>query len=340
MTKYLILACFLPFSLFAQPSITSSVHGPKIGQTQTLISFSAGENENIDVQPGEAGINKDWNFSALKTGVPMMTTYIDPNTLKLKDEIQSLDVNIGSKLIDSSGITVTLLKVTEQELISKGLTNDTFIIKAIPSPLLMKFPFTFGNKFVSNSGLRFGDSLEFFTVNSFMEVEADAYGAITTADGSFNNVLRVKSTSFDTIVLTFGEDFSFSFIDTTINYQWFAQDNPAPVFSLSGFYLDGAILFDGYSYLSSKTTSLTSTNLESVTIYPNPFQDNITIEGPIEIGEFKMQIFNSSGQQIIEKSMDSDQSPNLNLSYLPKGNYIIQISNKTNYIKSFKVTKI
>ena len=339
MTKYLFIACFFPFILVAQPSIRSTVHAPTIGQSLMITTFQADENEIIETTAGESGANKSWNFSSLRNGISTTSVYIDPNTLQLKDEIKILDANIGSRVSTEDGPVINLLKVTPSEIISKGLTNDTFIIQTAPSPILMKFPFNFGDNFETSNGFIFGDSLEFVKIKSKIRVDADAYGSITTAAGVFDNVLRVRNYSIDSITLSFGENFTFNLVDTTLSYQWFSNTTPGIVFQLDGFLIDGELIFDGYAYLMSQTTNLDLTKGIELNIYPNPFVESITIDGYDNTAVDKIQIYNNQGQKVVEKSIEKGKSPQLDLSYLPIGNYYIQISDNTGYNKTVKVTK-
>ncbi len=224
--------------LLSQPVIINSIHAPKIGHSANFISFQT-EEEYFDVQPGAAGINKEWNFETFKKGVETTNSYVDVDVLKLKDVIENLDLNILNTSNDRAGNLFTLLKVSESELFSRGITDDIFLVQGIPSTILMKFPFKYGDNIETKSGLRFGDSIEFISTKSNIQTEADAYGSIRTADNNFDRVLRVRSYSIDSINISFGEGFKFSFVDTTVYYQWFAADRPDVVFQLNTLFADG-----------------------------------------------------------------------------------------------------
>ena len=328
------------YTLICQPVITNAIHGPKAGQNFSLSSFQAEEEDQyIDVDPGTAGTNKIWNFESLKGIITIKNSYTDPAILKLKDAVKNLDVNLVNQSEDGGAKIYTLLKVSNTELISKGITDDTFLVQAIPSPLLMKFPFRYGDAFETKSGLKFGDSLEFISTRSVIKTQADAFGSITTADRKYEQVLRVKSYSIDSINISFGEDFQFSFVDTTINYQWFASDRPGIVFQLNTLLVNGKERGDGFSYLISGTTSTAQVASENIKVFPNPFTDKIDISLSSQAEDFELRVLDNAGKFISKYTLDASKASGIDLSSLAPGAYYLQILNGENKVKSVKVIK-
>ncbi|MEE9438806.1 MAG: DUF1501 domain-containing protein [Saprospiraceae bacterium] len=71
-------------------------------------------------------------------------------------------------------------------------------------------------------------------------------------------------------------------------------------------------------------------NKYNIKIYPNPSQDFIDIDSPINLGKSEIIIFNSVGKKLIKtKRIISAESNRINVSYLPDGNYYLAIKNKT-----------
>ena len=340
MSKFLttLILC-LPFIIICQPTITSSVHQPKLGQSFNTVSFAVEEDSVIVASPGDAGINKTWNFSKLNKGNEILSTYIDPNTLALKDLVKALDVNMGLKTVDEDGLFVVLMNVSNTQIVNKGLTNDTIFVTSDPAPVVMKFPFRFGDKFNTRNGLKLGDSLEFLSVRSQITTEADAYGSITTADGVFDNVLRVRSFSIDSVTISFGPDFGFNTVDTSITYLWYAANRANPVFQLETTLVEGKTVIDAYSFSKSKTTNTELTAGENIEIYPNPFQDKISIKSSNQSSQYTLKVFDNIGRKVVERILDDHKAPNMDLSNLPSGPYTIQISNPSGLVKVVKVVK-
>lgn len=343
--KNLLLSFVLFFPLFSicQPTITSSVHLPKIGQSFNTVYFSAEVDSFIIASPGSAGANRTWNYSSLKTGEESPFDYVDPNKLKLQNEIKAIGANLAMRSIDRSEegeLAVYLLQsATTTQISSKAITDDSLLLFPYnPVPISMKFPFRFGDKFTTKSGYLLGDSVEFFSVKSNITVEADAYGNIATADGTYNNVLRVKKTSIDSTSVNF-IGLEFDFVDTTTFYEWYAVDKTIPVFTLETMLLEGVSQTRGYSYLKSKTTSSSLSEIENVEVYPNPFYDNLQVKNITDINKHTIMVYDLTGRQMIKQNLEEGKSPNVDLSNLPKGPYILQISSESGIKKSFKVMK-
>ncbi|MCU7615169.1 T9SS type A sorting domain-containing protein [Chryseobacterium sp. GMJ5] len=64
---------------------------------------------------------------------------------------------------------------------------------------------------------------------------------------------------------------------------------------------------------------------ESVSVYPNPVKDNLYVKSAKDIAEF--HVFNMVGQKIYSQKNNSEK-PQLNVSNLAKGNYILQMIDK------------
>ena len=85
----------------------------------------------------------------------------------------------------------------------------------------------------------------------------------------------------------------------------------------------------------SNDDSLMKTELKA---YPNPFTNQLTIEGNEPI--FKVEIFNLLGQKVknIEIKNSTEKSVNIELSELAQGNYIAKVTSE-NSIKTIKINK-
>lgn len=76
--------------------------------------------------------------------------------------------------------------------------------------------------------------------------------------------------------------------------------------------------------------------LDNVNLYPNPSNDNFTINLPVDIErKGTVEIYNSIGQQITVKSIQSDADLNVNVSSLSNGVYFL----KLNFAGSTKTMK-
>ncbi|MFY0672146.1 MAG: T9SS type A sorting domain-containing protein [Bacteroidia bacterium] len=90
--------------------------------------------------------------------------------------------------------------------------------------------------------------------------------------------------------------------------------------------------FDGttdYSEVVKVDCSNNNDKLEIVSVYPNPFQDQVSVQlSNIPSGEISISIINTSGVEIYSEIQNSVFQQNIvvnNLSNLPKGNYVLLI---------------
>lgn len=93
-----------------------------------------------------------------------------------------------------------------------------------------------------------------------------------------------------------------------------------------------------HSFEINTTLGIDDEKLKSVAVSPNPFENDIKISGfALEKDNYYISVFNQLGQKIVEKD---DFSENLDLHFLSKGMYFLNIGNKiTGGSKTFKIIK-
>ena len=87
------------------------------------------------------------------------------------------------------------------------------------------------------------------------------------------------------------------------------------------------------------TFALSATDLQddNINVYPNPFTDEIVIEGVSE-SQAKVEIYNSLGQLEYKKIIKNEQQPRFSLSFLNKGVYVLRIRQKSG-MRNMKIVK-
>lgn len=73
-----------------------------------------------------------------------------------------------------------------------------------------------------------------------------------------------------------------------------------------------------------------------VSVYPNPVKDYLYIKSTAEVSE--LHVFNMVGQKVYSQK-SNEKTPKLNVSSLPKGNYILQMTDKYGNASSTKFIK-
>ncbi|QCX37050.1 T9SS type A sorting domain-containing protein [Aureibaculum algae] len=86
------------------------------------------------------------------------------------------------------------------------------------------------------------------------------------------------------------------------------------------------------------TLGVEDEKLAQISVAPNPFEDELKISGfTFNQADYNMAVFNQLGQKVVEKE---DFSARLNLQFLSKGLYFLNIGDKTTgSSKSFKIVK-
>ena len=91
-----------------------------------------------------------------------------------------------------------------------------------------------------------------------------------------------------------------------------------PDFDTGGRTQDNVIYFDNV-YGSTTNTSITTNNKESLTLYPNPAQDVVTIQN--NIGSANIEVYDVIGNFILQS-----RNKTIDISNLPNGIYIFHVT--------------
>ena len=200
--KLIIFMLICGLQTYAQPVITSNT---VVGLGESApVRFALG-----NFTPGTAGANVNHDFSQLQDDnmafswealSPAATAFSDSfpgATLAFRTPVQMgsqeswvyYDWNATSQTLDFLGSAVVL----------QGATQDTFFYVLTPDPKRVQtFPFTYGDSYTDSfngrSTVTFGTFQVVQTRTGTITVEADAYGQLSTPAGTFQNVLRIKTT--------------------------------------------------------------------------------------------------------------------------------------------------
>lgn len=115
--------------------------------------------------------------------------------------------------------------------------------------------------------------------------------------------------------LTFGQDGIKSFTIDTLDNIWTGDENNLYIFNINS--------VKGWAGVKSN-------DLDSIYLYPNPFEHEITLKGINSHIDFEIEIYNLSGELVY---FSKNQNHIDNLDSIPKGTYII-------YIQSEKIRKV
>jgi hypothetical protein len=328
-TTLTLFAAFLFAISQAQPTITSNSL-PPLGKESTFYISKGVKTFN----PGASGASITWNFTTLDTtdGI-YRERAIKPDTTTFYVNFPTTS-NYRTSFIDIFGsIDYNYAILDTQKLETFGTVNEIYT----NPKRLFNFPMAYNAQF--SDVYHSGDST-FYGVNT---VKADGYGQLQLPNGSYQNVMRVKT--FDVYREITSRDFN-GVPDDSLNfertaYKWYAPNVKGPVLEYSqqiSFYFvnNNRVYLDTFSHLYVTTTRVINgiANFEAeFSIYPNPVKDVLTIHSSEEIAN--IELYDLSGRVVKVSSINSTHGT-IDFSALTTGMYqckLIAPDNRFKYIK-------
>ncbi len=338
MKKFVLaLLCLSTFSAGAQITINSS-HLPNAGdilyrRNATLLS-------EVDLEA--TGENYTWNFGddVIQLGpLDNGTTCNDISNTSLFNQLYfnnpfnpqyDSDFGLGFTLIDLGFIIIEdAFQVYKNSGNVYAITGVVATLTEVPisaiydeRDIIYNLPLTYPASGTSHSLLE----LEIPTIGSFATdqtrtYECDGWGVLNIAGQSFD-VLRVKShlIGYDTLTTYVGPfPFGFQIPKDITTYQWLSTDFSVPVLEITS----TDVL--GQAQITASTADIgvgvSESRNDSWSVYPVPTENELMV--PAAFVNSTYTIFNSSGQLMKQGTLEHT---NIDVSQLPSGVYILQIS--------------
>lgn len=225
------------------------------------------------------------------------------------------------------------------------ITGNTSLTNTIPLAGLARYVRMFGTA----RATMFGYSLLDFTVNghtivlpiTLREFNASVQSGKTvllqwTTDQETNNdhfdIERSKDgNQFSSIGSVKGRGNSSS----QSRYTWI-DSFPAP--GIDEYRLRQVDLDGKYSYSAIKSVSIDATERNTISAYPNPVTDYLTISSPIAERIISVNIYNATGVQVTKYTGVSGNTATLSMRAMPSGVYTIRV-NTNHQVQTVKVLK-
>lgn len=206
--------------LFAQPEITRS-HFWQVGDRFTRVALDVSA-----VTPGNAGANQVWDFSA-RTSLLEPTQTIEMISASAAPHIDAFPGTTAVELSVTNGVARYHYWSLDDERMRYlgGELNGTLVTYSESANVLewpLRFESTSTDTFESGMVVQ---GLEISRNGSF-NVEVDGYGTLRLSNGSYENVLRVKSTQ--TMTQT-GPLPALAKTISTTSYSWHSADHGYPL---------------------------------------------------------------------------------------------------------------
>ena len=334
----LLLLCSTTISAGAQITINSS-DLPNAGDI--LFRRIATLTGNIDLEA--TGENHTWNFGddVIQLGpLDNGTACNDLSDISLFNQLYfnnpfnpqyDSDFGLGFTLVDLGFITVEdAFQVYKNSGNVYALTGVAATVSGLPissiyddRDIIYNLPLTYPASGSSHSVLE----LELPTIGSFgtdqtRTYECDGWGVLNIAGQSFD-VLRVKShlIGYDTLSTSAGPfPLGFQIPKDITTYQWLSTEFKVPVLEITS-----TVGVFGQAQITASTAdigvSVSESRTDSWSVYPVPTENELMV--PAKFSNCSYTIYNSSGQLMKQGTLSHT---NIDVSQLPSGVYILQIS--------------
>ncbi|MBC8172818.1 MAG: T9SS type A sorting domain-containing protein [Chitinophagales bacterium] len=312
-TFFLLAMAGTALIMKAQPTITSSTAG-SIGH---IFSFDQAEADDFD--PGAAGSDVTWDFSAITMlGTSIENEYVDPSDTPYASDFPGANIAVSA----GDG-NYAYYKITSSEYTLYGAATLATIIYYSDPEEYYVFPMTYGT---TNSDDLYS---EFFSGSDFIRsgsnvTTADGYGTLILPSGTYTDVLRVKIEQdyMDEVV---GLPFTLNY-ETDLFY-WFKEGVTGPLLQYFHLNYDGSV---AESVMVNADISVAAENLfisENVKVFPNPSSDRVTLKGLRDITMKNVEVYDATG--ILVKEFSTEVSGRdyftMDISDLTAGMYVIRL---------------
>ncbi len=359
-----LMAIVLSQILIAQPVLNNNLNF-NLGDSWRLNSYL----DVFNIEPGPPGANMVWDFEVIDgdyfdEGNPNIC--VDPSTTHFADSTEVVQSDIAIMTTPTHATDPFIYQYvtsshSSREFVAMGMYLDGNGTYGTYKDALIDliFPMKYGDSFSFNTAtLLFSLEAGYYYYNdsTHVTVEADAWGSMTTPAGSFNNVLRLKTTELSRSWYKFEEDEEWMYLGefTFVSYHWFDPGIKVPVMVmhefdwkknqvLAGIYpqpasvhISNSLRQNGKSglnlkdleysaiYLADYNFETKANNLDKTrfNIYPNPTRDVVNIVSDAIDLDYDAVVYNQLGKQVLKTTVTNNA---LNVSSLKPGIYILEL---------------
>ncbi|MEM6344210.1 MAG: T9SS type A sorting domain-containing protein [Bacteroidota bacterium] len=297
--------------------------------------------------PGPAGANQSWDFSAVDHNQDWDWRFYDPAETVFADSFPSANMAFALPVANSpeSWSYYRFANDSLQYLGSASILSPTdstgfYQIFEQNPDLELIFPFTFGTavsdqahgiQWVNVGGMTFAQTRDKTTTRT-----VDAYGDITTPYGTFNNVLRVRTT--ESIADTLRTLFPVASSQEIVRYTWYSADERYVLMQMDSIAtmsfgqpvdINHAHMFRSGEIMTSLEQDRLATKLD-LQAFPNPTRARLSIRFQLEQAEkVSLRLSNIIGQDLIREELTypfiGERQHELDVSMLGAGYYLLSV---------------
>lgn len=292
----LLLLGLLSQAVFAQPVITSAdlLSVGDIVITQPVVSTT--------FNPGAAGANQTWDFSALVAdGTADTTFYISPAGTPYAANYPSSNI-----VAFFEGNAYSYYQTAGGKLFYYGETDPTTTLVLTDPATYFISPATYGTYLLDTIAGSISSGPLSGSVSGQVFFEGDGYGTLLLPTGPLTDVLRIKTTTVALATVPFLGTLT----DSVFNYSWYKLGYKSPVLEMiedtqwaNGMVVDQTRYFN--YYLSLTTGTKAPVTAPSIRVFPNPADDWVRVEGLEKPG--RLVVRNTMGRLMMDKAIDPQE---------------------------------
>nr|WP_294858945.1 T9SS type A sorting domain-containing protein [uncultured Fluviicola sp.] len=296
--------------------------------SRTDIGYTAGENFSMypsttQTNPGTTGTGVTWDLSALTAGTPVAVT----PSVNSGGTFPSANL----KLTQSNG-GVIYYNATSSVLDAVGIdANGTIFTYSNPATYL-QFPVTTSQNYTDQFACTFTVSGYNFTRTGSTQTEFSGYGTLITPNGTYTNVVRLKSTQTITDVYSLG-----TINSTIISFNWYKAGVHHEVANVSATTSNGNTTYSNYYTTVPANLGLEENELVNLSVFPNPSTDVLHLNSDELISQ--VEFYTVSGELSLNHSMNESKTAEVNISSLNSGMYLVKVYGKDGSISVQRITK-
>ncbi len=318
---FVIAALSLSFLTQGQPILTAS-NFPVNSYAELYVPIDL-----TNLTPGNSGANQTWDFSAVPYGSPNYDDAYNVEVIPVSSGLLSVEYpDANYCIVTTKGMgepVYAFYSIADNavELIGYSQMDPEFGTNSAShfdnASTLFELPYTFGTTFVNQYG--YNNNLANDT-NHY-----DTYGTLITPFGTYNNVIRTKTSH-----------------GNNVNYTWYHVN---PFFELMSFYtsIDGDIIYNNYVSFFKNLTFLDipkNENKDLLVIYPNPATDYLVVNINDNQTNMLLTIYDLLGNALLSNIHLDTNSNQVSLKDFSSGIYCIKITDRNqNTLFTKKVMK-
>lgn len=300
----------------AQPTLTNQ-NLPNDGDSYTVYTNT---NLSAGSTPGASGANVTWDFSTMNSGTSNMLTY---------SSASSPDYPNANIEFTTQG-TSTYFDVLNDAYTYYGFYNANATSEFSDGQDQIRVPMSYNDNYTDPfSGVydAFGQT---FDRTGSLDVTYDGYGTLSTPQGTYNNVIRIRIARTSTDEMN-GQTMSNN-VDSI--YFWYNEFTGHPIMTYTINYVDGNEEGRFANYIDDSDVVL-STPKEAIEVkaYPNPAKNIFNIKTSKKVTHF--DVYDVQGSKVLSKE-PGRKAFNVNISALDKGTYFYFLRDRNNKILSRK----